>query len=75
MSKHEDFKNAPRIPIHMPIYVRPVRANEVFGVHRSTLYRWAEAGHIKIYKRGAASFVKVAEVTNYIEGLGDQLGG
>lgn len=59
---------------HMPIYIRPVRSKEVFGVHRCTLYRWAADGHIKIYKRGAASFVRVDEVIKYIEGLGDQLG-
>lgn len=56
--------------IHMPIYVRPARSYELFGVSRSTLYRWASAGHITIYKRGGASFVKVSEVSAYIEGGG-----
>lgn len=60
---------------HMPIYIRPVRAQEVFGVHRATLYRWAKDGHITIHKRGSASFVRVDEVMKYIEGLGDQVGG
>lgn len=57
-----------------PLFVRPVDAKAVFGIHRATLYRWAEQGHIRIYKRGAASFVSTAEVSNYITGLGDQLG-
>lgn len=49
-----------------PIFVRACRAQEVFGIHRSTLYRWAEAGHFRIYKRGAASFVRTQEVVDYI---------
>ncbi|TMV85655.1 helix-turn-helix domain-containing protein [Thioclava sp. BHET1] len=57
-----------------PIYVRPNHARQVFGVHRSTIYAWANEGHIKIYKRGVQSFIKVSEVCAYIEGLGDQLG-
>ncbi len=51
-----------------PIYVRPVKAQEIFGVHRATLYRWADAGHINIHKRGAATFVRVDEVRAFIEG-------
>ena len=57
-----------------PIYVRPTRAPEVFGVSRATIYRWAAKGVIRIYKRGTQSFVKVSEVTSYVEGLGDHLG-
>lgn len=30
-----------------PIFIRPNRVQAVFGIHRATLYRWAEAGHIK----------------------------
>ncbi|MDN5569573.1 MAG: helix-turn-helix domain-containing protein [Paracoccus sp. (in: a-proteobacteria)] len=60
---------------HTPIFIRPVQVKELFGIHRATLYRWAAAGHIKIHKRGAASFVSVSEVTDFITGsLGDQLG-
>lgn len=51
-----------------PIYVRPSRAQQMFGVHRATLYRWADAGHITIHKRGTASFVRVDEVRACIEG-------
>lgn len=53
-----------------PLYIRPKRALEVFGVHKATLYRWAAAGHIRIYKRGAASFFRVAEIENFITGEG-----
>ena len=50
-----------------PIYIRPVRAPEVFGISRSTLYRWAQAGLIRIYRRGSMSFVRVEEVRAVIE--------
>lgn len=58
-----------------PIFVRPAQIKALFGIHRATLYRWAAAGHITIHKRGAASFVSVAEISNFITGgLGDQMG-
>ncbi|MCP4243916.1 MAG: helix-turn-helix domain-containing protein [bacterium] len=51
-----------------PLYVRLAKAQEVFGLHRSTFYRWAKAGEVKIYKRGPISLLKVAEVEALIEG-------
>lgn len=57
-----------------PIYVRMIRAPEVFDVSQATLYRWAAKGAIRIYKRGSASFLKLSEVSAYIEGLGDHMG-
>ena len=45
-----------------PMFVRVCRSQEVFGVHRSTVYRWAERGWIKIYKRGNVSVVRPEEV-------------
>lgn len=51
-----------------PIYVRPVRAQQLFGVHRATLYRWAKDGHITIHKRGSTSFIHVDELRAFIEG-------
>lgn len=53
-----------------PITCRPCDAKEVFGVSRATIYRWAEAGHISIYKRAGMSFLDVSEVRNFILGLG-----
>ena len=49
------------------IYVRVSHAPAVFGVDRSTIYRWAAAGHVRIYKRGRMSWVKAAEVSEFIE--------
>ncbi|MFD1481647.1 helix-turn-helix transcriptional regulator [Paracoccus nototheniae] len=58
-----------------PIFIRPAQVQSHYGIHRATLYRWAAAGHVRIHKRGAASFVNVAELSNFITGsLGDQLG-
>lgn len=50
-----------------PIYLRPKAAAEVVGVHRATLYRWAEQGHIRIHRKGNASFVRISELIAYVE--------
>lgn len=55
-----------------PLFIRPGQAPEAFGISRATLYRWAEQGKVKIYKRGSSSFVSVEEVSNFI--VGDQMG-
>lgn len=55
----------PRAP--QPVLCRPVHCQEVFGISRATLYRWAKDGHITIYKKGPMSFVKVEEVLSHIE--------
>lgn len=54
-----------------PVMVRVSKAQEVFGVHRATIYRWVAAGHIRLYKRGSMSFLDPAEVIAFIKGLGD----
>ncbi len=51
-----------------PIFVRLFRSQEAFGVHRSTIYRWAQAGIIRIYKRGNISVVRVADVEAVLSG-------
>ncbi|MCZ4352646.1 helix-turn-helix domain-containing protein [Roseovarius aestuarii] len=56
------------------ITVRVSQAQSAFGVHKSTLYRWRNEGHIVIHKRGSMSFVDPVEVKNFIMGLGDQMG-
>ncbi|MEM5542903.1 hypothetical protein WNY61_09135 [Sulfitobacter sp. AS92] len=57
------------------IMVRMSQSQAAFGVHRCTLYRWAAAGHIKIYRRGpGASFVDPMQVKAFIMGLGDTVG-
>jgi hypothetical protein len=35
----------------IPVIVRISQAQTVFGVHRSTLYRWAKSQHITIHRR------------------------
>ena len=50
-----------------PMFVRVCRSQEVFGVHRSTVYRWAERGWIKIYKRGNVSVVRPEDVEAMFE--------
>lgn len=52
----------------LPLFIRPARVSELFGIHRATLYRWAAAGHVKIHKRGAATFVSVKELSDFITG-------
>lgn len=61
----------PLQPAPLPVYVRPRDSKLVFGISRATLYRWADRGAITIFRRGSASFVSVAEVSAYIEGLAD----
>jgi hypothetical protein len=59
----------------IPVIVRISQAQTVFGVHRSTLYRWAKSEHITIHRRGAMSFVDPSEVYNFIiNGEGTQWG-
>ncbi|PZX19785.1 hypothetical protein LX81_00247 [Palleronia aestuarii] len=58
-----------------PEFVRVSDAPAVYGMDRSTVYRWAEKGVITIYRRGRMSWVKASEMSHYIEtGLGDQPG-
>ncbi len=57
-----------------PASFRPSDGKAVVGVCRQTLYRWANAGHIKVHKRGNMAFFVTSEVLGYITGLGDQLG-
>ncbi|WPY95629.1 hypothetical protein T8T21_05770 [Limimaricola variabilis] len=60
-----------------PIMIRTSRVQDYYGIHRSTLYRWAEAEaaaakkegrepRLQIYKRGAAAFIKTANLEDYI---------
>ncbi|GHE88535.1 hypothetical protein GCM10016455_05830 [Aliiroseovarius zhejiangensis] len=51
-----------------PLYCRVNKAPVVFGMSTSTVYRLAQRGVLKIYKRGSSSYLKCAEVAAYIEG-------
>ena len=57
-------KDQPQVP---SIYFRPVDGPAMFGLSRSTLYRWAKDGRIGIRKVGGASLMKTAEVVAIIE--------
>lgn len=50
-----------------PLYVRLADTSEIFGISRWTIYRMAKEGHVRIYKRGGSAWVKVSEVSDYIE--------
>lgn len=50
-----------------PIYVRVSQSAEFFGISPATAYRWVQKGYIKIRKHGRTSFLKVDEVTAFIE--------
>lgn len=49
-------------------YCRVSDSQEVFGIHRSTIYRLASKGILTIYKRQGMSLLKVSEVAGWIEG-------
>lgn len=51
-----------------PLFVRVSDAKEMFGVHRATIYRWAEAGKLTIHKVGSVSLLSVAEMEAMITG-------
>ncbi len=51
-----------------PEYVRVSNVQERFGLHRSTLYRMAARGQIKIFKVGGASLVRFRDMVALIEG-------
>lgn len=51
-----------------PVTFRPADSKAVVGISRATLYRWAQAGHITLYRRGAMTFAKTAEVVEFITG-------
>ena len=56
------------VAILQPLFVRVRDCPIVFGISRATIYRWKNAGDVKIYKRGGASFVKVTEMEELITG-------
>ena len=57
-----------------PATFRPADSQAVVGISRATLYRWEQAGHITLYRRGAMTFARTAEVVHFITGEGGQLG-
>lgn len=57
-----------------PIFTRICQVQEVFGIHRTTIYRMEKDGKITIHRRGNQSFVRVSDMERLITGMGDQMG-
>lgn len=49
-----------------PEFVRATKVQERFAISKTTLYRWAKEGRIKIYKHGAMSLVSVSDLRSVI---------
>ena len=47
--------------------VRLAQAQEVFGIHRVTFYRSADAGQIRTHKKFEISLLKVSEIEALLE--------
>jgi excisionase family DNA binding protein len=47
--------------------IRVSKAPLVFDVSTDTIYNWAKAGRIRIYKKGGIALIKVSEVLAHIE--------
>ena len=52
-----------------PLYVRITEAQAYFSMSRDTAERRAKEGAFRIYRRGNLSFLKVSEVSAWIEGV------
>ncbi len=63
-SLHEIAASPPDLA---PIYVPLNESAKWFGVSRDTIYRARKRGHLKIYKAGSRSVLKVSEVKYWIE--------
>ena len=57
-----------------PATFQPADSQAVVGISRATLYRWAQAGHITLYRRSAMTFARTAEVVHFITGEGANWG-
>lgn len=68
-------QKTPKQPDPAPIFVRVSACQPRFGIHRATIYRAAKRGEIKIHKRGAMSLLDVAEVSAWIKGSKEMVGG
>lgn len=50
-----------------PIYIRPAQVPAMFGISRSTLYRWAAAGMVDLHRHGRMTFVRAEDLRRLIE--------
>jgi excisionase family DNA binding protein len=51
-----------------PLYVPMPQAQAVFGLHRTTFYRAADKGEIRIYHAGRTALLKTEEVHSWLAG-------
>jgi excisionase family DNA binding protein len=51
-----------------PLYVPMPQAQAVFGLHRTTFYRAADKGEIRIYHAGRSALLKTEEVHTWLAG-------
>lgn len=67
-----------KAPAHMPeprpapLFARTREAAELFGTSKATLYRWIKRGLLTKHKRGAATYLEIAEIRRVITGAADQ---
>ncbi|MBK4214820.1 hypothetical protein JJJ17_02650 [Paracoccus caeni] len=47
-------------------YIRLSRVQDVYGVHRATIYRWAAKGVVTIYKLDGISLLRRSEMESMI---------
>ena len=45
-----------------PVFIRVARCQQIIGIHRSTIYRWAKQGLITIHKRGRISLIRLSDI-------------
>ena len=51
-----------------PLFIRVSRSRDLIGVSRSTIYRWAERGLIRIYRIGGVSLLRAPDVIALVQG-------
>jgi excisionase family DNA binding protein len=44
------------------IALRPAEAAEAIGVHRATIYKWMDSGHLPSVVVGRARFIRVSDI-------------
>ena len=69
MANHAPTPASGASPRHLPIKVPLPQAPGLFGISRSSIYRAAKAGHVKLSKLGTATLVDTASILAYLDSL------
>lgn len=69
MAKHSSSTEPPGGSVACPEFGRISMACQMFGYSRSSLYRDAAQGHIRLIKRGRTTLVYFASVRAYLATL------